>query len=47
MPLAALITAQDQTDGGDGLRATLPLAGRSLIDYQVGLAVSAGAGHGG
>jgi len=45
VPLAALITAQDQTDGGDGLRATLPLAGRSLIDYQVGLAVSAGAGH--
>lgn len=45
MPLAALIAAQDQTDIGDGLRATLPLAGRSLIEYQSGLAVAAGAGH--
>ena len=45
MPLAALIAAQDQTDVGDGLRATLPLAGRSLIEYQAGLAVAAGAGH--
>lgn len=45
MPLAALIAAQDQTDVGDGLRATLPLAGRTLIEYQAALALSAGAGH--
>lgn len=45
MPLAALIIAQDQTDIGDGLRATLPLAGRTLIEYQAGLALAAGAGH--
>ncbi len=45
MPLAALIAAQDQTDIGDGLRATLPLAGRTLIEYQAGLALAAGAGH--
>ncbi|ATE63060.1 hypothetical protein [Rhizorhabdus dicambivorans] len=45
MPLAALIVAQDQTDIGDGLRATLPLAGRSLIEYQAGLALAAGAEH--
>lgn len=45
MPLAALIAAQDQTDIGDGLRATLPLAGRTLLEYQAGLALAAGAGH--
>ncbi len=45
MPLAALIAAQDQTDTGDGLRATLPLAGRTLVEYQARLAVEAGAGH--
>ena len=45
LPLAALIVAQDQTDIGDGLRATLPLAGRSLIEYQAGLALAAGADH--
>ena len=45
MPLAALIAAQDHTDIGDGLRATLPLAGRTLIEYQAGLALDAGAGH--
>jgi hypothetical protein len=45
VPLAALIVAQDQTDIGDGLRATLPLAGRSLIEYQAGLALAAGAEH--
>jgi len=45
VPLAALITAQDQTDIGDGLRATLPLAGRTLLEYQAGLALAAGAGH--
>jgi hypothetical protein len=45
LPLAALIAAQDQTDIGDGLRATLPLAGRTLIEYQAGLAMAAEAGH--
>lgn len=45
MPLAALIAAQDQTDIGDGLRATLPLAGRTLIEYQAALALTAGARH--
>ena len=45
MPLAALIAAQDMTDIGDGLRATLPLAGRTLVEYQVGLVIGAGAGH--
>ncbi|MFD2498716.1 hypothetical protein ACFSTI_07445 [Rhizorhabdus histidinilytica] len=45
MPLAALIAAQDQTDIGDGLRATLPLAGRTLIEHQAGLAIAAGAAH--
>lgn len=45
MPLAALIAAQDHTDTGDGLRATLPLAGRTLIEYQARLALDAGAGH--
>lgn len=45
MPLAALIAAQDQTDIGDGLRATLPLAGRTLIEYQAGLVLAAGASH--
>jgi hypothetical protein len=45
LPLAALIAAQDQTDIGDGLRATLPLAGRTLIEHQAGLAIAAGAAH--
>lgn len=45
MPLAALIAAQDQTDIGDGLRATLPFAGRTLVEYQARLAIEAGAGH--
>lgn len=45
LPLAALIAAQDQTDVGDRLRATLPLAGRTLIEYQAGLAIAADAGH--
>lgn len=45
LPLAALIAAQDQTDIGDGLRATLPLAGRTLIEHQAGLAIGAGAAH--
>lgn len=45
MPLAALIAAQNQTDIGDGLCATLPLAGRTLIEYQAGLMLAAGVGH--
>lgn len=45
MPLAALIAAQDQVDRGDGLRAVLPLAGRTLIEHQAGLARRAGAAH--
>lgn len=45
LPLAALIAAQDQTDIGDGLRATLPLAGRTLVEYQAGLLLAAGATH--
>jgi len=45
VPLAALIVAQDQTDMGDGLRATLPLAGRTLVEHQAGLALTAGASH--
>ncbi|KQX25566.1 hypothetical protein [Sphingomonas sp. Root720] len=40
-----MIAAQDQTDIGDGLRATLPLAGRTLIEHQAGLATAAGAAH--
>ena len=45
MPLAALIAAQDQTDMGDGLRATLPVAGRTLIELQAMMARRAGAEH--
>lgn len=45
MPLSALIAAQNQNDVGDGLCATLPLAGRSLIEYQAGLVLGAGADH--
>lgn len=45
MPLAALIAAQEQTDIGDGLRATLPLAGRTLVEHQAGLAMAVGASH--
>jgi len=45
VPIAALITAQDQTDLGDGLRATLPIAGRSLLEVQAAIARRAGASH--
>ena len=45
MPLAALIAAQDLTDMGDGLRATLPIAGRTLIELQATMARRAGAEH--
>lgn len=44
MKLAALIAAyHDSDDDGDGLRATLPLAGRTLLERQARLAASAGA----
>lgn len=45
MPLAALIAAKDEADPGPGLRATLPLAGRTLIEYQADLVLGAGAEH--
>lgn len=45
LPLAALIAAQDEADSAAGLRATLPLAGRSFVEYQADLAVRAGAEH--
>jgi len=42
--LAALIAAYHEADdAGGGLRATLPIAGRTLIERQVRLAVGAGA----
>lgn len=43
MPLAALIAAQEQLESGDGLRATLALAGRTLIEHQARIATIAGA----
>lgn len=44
MTLTALIGAyHDSSEPGDGLRATLPLAGRTLIERQVRLAADAGA----
>lgn len=44
MTLAALIAAYHESDeAGGGLRATLPLAGRTLIERQARLAASAGA----
>lgn len=46
MALAALIAAHGQVDeGGEGLRATLPLVGGTLLEHQVRLAQRAGAGH--
>ena len=44
MTLAALIAAYHEADdAGGGLRATLPIAGRTLIERQVRLAAGAGA----
>ena len=44
MTLAALIAAYHEADDpGGGLRATLPIAGRTLIERQVRLAAAAGA----
>jgi hypothetical protein len=47
LALAALIAACKTTDepGGDALRATLPLVGRTLIEHQARQAARAGAGH--
>ncbi|MDB5663200.1 MAG: hypothetical protein JWM38_2004 [Sphingomonas bacterium] len=46
MALAALIAACAQVDsGGEGLRATLPLVGATLLEHQVRLARRAGAAH--
>lgn len=45
MPLAALIVAQDQVESGEGLRAVLPVAGRTLIEHQAGLLRGAGVDH--
>ena len=46
MALAALIAASGQVeDGGDGLRATLPLVGATLLEHQARLARRAGAAH--
>ena len=44
MTLAALISAYHDADAPDGgLRATLPLAGRTLVERQARLAAAAGA----
>lgn len=44
MPLTALIGAyHESSEPGDGLRATLPLAGRTLLERQARLAAEAGA----
>ena len=43
MAIGALIGAYQEDDGG-GLRALLPLAGRTLIEYQIRCAAAAGAG---
>ncbi|GGE90656.1 glycosyltransferase family protein [Sphingomonas prati] len=50
MALAALIIAIETTTGeagtgGDGLRATLPLLGRTVVEHQARQAVGAGATH--
>jgi hypothetical protein len=42
MALGALIAAYQEDDSG-GLRALLPLAGRTLLEYQVRCAAAAGA----
>ncbi|QLC21676.1 hypothetical protein HFP51_05480 [Parasphingopyxis sp. CP4] len=46
MAFAALIAAyQEAEDGAAGLRAMLPMAGRSLLEHQVRRAIEAGASH--
>lgn len=43
MALGALVAAYGEADGGDALRATLPLAGRTLLAHQVRTAAALGA----
>lgn len=45
LALAALISAYRQSDDSDGLRATLPLVGGTLIEHQARQAARAGATH--
>ena len=45
MALAALISATRESEDGSGLAATLPVAGRALIERQARLAARAGARH--
>ena len=46
MAFAALIAAyQEAEEGAAGLRAMLPMAGRSLLEHQVRRAIEAGASH--
>ncbi|QLC24367.1 hypothetical protein HFP57_04540 [Parasphingopyxis algicola] len=46
MAFAALIAAYQEAEEGEaGLRALLPMAGRSLLEHQVRRAVAAGASH--
>lgn len=45
LALAALISAYRQSDDSDGLRATLPLVGGTLVEHQARQAARAGATH--
>ena len=45
MALAALISATKESEDGSGLAATLPVAGRALVERQARLAARAGARH--
>jgi hypothetical protein len=45
LALAALIAAYEQTDANGGLRATLPLMGRTLVEHQARQAARVGARH--
>jgi len=45
LALAALISATKEAEDGSGLAATLPVAGRALIERQARLAARAGARH--
>ncbi|WP_298020518.1 hypothetical protein [uncultured Parasphingopyxis sp.] len=46
MAIAALIAAYQEAEGTEsGLRALLPMAGRTLLEYQVRRAIGAGARH--
>jgi hypothetical protein len=43
--LAALIAAYQSGEGGEGLRATLPIGGHALVEHQARQAAQAGAAH--